>query len=415
MTPFARRLQAASASAVVSDLDLPRIPWEGGSAYWNQFPKAAAAGWNDPSFFPILIDPCPFSSTEEILWDKAHGINAYAGSLNEWTPWDLLEPNGMFYLGDKYSYLPTGQMMPDDYPAWVGYRLGDETDGIFADPNEGYAHLQGLVDTYRARNDGRFMYNNYTQMVVLQSWQQYGSPYVNNFTDAVSMDMYWYTIPDASYGNTYIPAVNGPANPRSATSYGAMVRGMQYVDQDDGKRQPMWFYIENYSGGPAEQFVRYITPGELKGAVVSCLIAEARGIAWFNAAMSAPQGASAYGNVLRSAQYDPSFPGMPQIVAMGEINAQIHSLAPVLNTQSYVWSFGANLETMLKTYGGYAYIFAMCMNGSSPSSRTFTLPPGIDGVVVEVVDEGRTLPVNTNQFTDSFAAEYSYHIYRIAL
>lgn len=412
---IARRLQSASGSAGTAALSLPRIPWEGGPAYWSQFSKTAAAGWADPSFFPILIDPCPFSSQSEIQWDKDHGINTYAGSLNEWTPWDLLEPNNMYYLGEKYSYLPTGQMMPDNYAAWVGYRLGDETDGIYADPSDGYAHLQGLIDTYSARNDGRFMYNNYTQMTVLQAWQAYGSPYINNFTDAVSMDMYWYTIPDTSYGNTYVSSVNGPGNPRSATSYGAMVRGMRQVDDDDAKLQPIWFYVENYSGGPGEQFVRYIEPGELKGAVMSCIIAEARGIAWFNSAMSAPQGASPYGNVLRTAQYDSNFPGMPQIVAMGEVNNQIQSLAPIINTQSYLWSFGANLETMLKTYNGDAYIFAMCANNTAPGSRTFTLPEGINGTIVEVVDESRTFPVSGGQFTDTFTAEYSYHIYKIAL
>lgn len=393
-------------------LDLPRIPWEGGSAYWAQFPKAAAAGWSDPSFFPIMINPCPFSSTDEIQWDKAHGINTYAGSLNEYSPWDLLAANGMYYLGDAYTDVYNGQM-PSDYANWVGYLLDDETDGRYA-PSDGYAYLQSLVDEYSARDDGRFMYTNYTQQVCLQNWS-YGSQYVNDYTQAVSLDMYWYTIPDTSFGNQYVSAVGGPVVPRSATSYGGMVRGLRQVDTDDSKLQPVWMYVENYSGGPGEQFVRYIQPGELKGAVVSSIIGEARGILWFNSAMSAPTGASVYGNVLRQAQVDSTFPGTPQVEAMGEINNQVLSLAPVLNTQSYVWTFGTDLDTMLKAKDGYAYIFAMCANGSTPGSRSFTLPTGVNGTSVEVVDESRTLTASGGSFTDTFAAEYSYHIYKIAL
>src|SRR4029450_6060368 len=38
-----------------AQLNLPRIPWEGGPAYWAQFPQAAASGWTDPNFFPISV------------------------------------------------------------------------------------------------------------------------------------------------------------------------------------------------------------------------------------------------------------------------------------------------------------------------------------------------------------------------
>src|SRR5262245_5779499 len=40
-------------------LNLPKIPWEGGSAYYAQFPKAAAQGWASPNFFLIGIFLAP--------------------------------------------------------------------------------------------------------------------------------------------------------------------------------------------------------------------------------------------------------------------------------------------------------------------------------------------------------------------
>lgn len=419
MSISVRRMQRVKKTAGGGDLALPRVPWEGGSAYWSQFSMAAAAGWNNPNFFPIGIDPAPFSSSEEVLWDKSKGINFYCGGLSQWCPWSLLQQHGMFYIGDHYSSVSDGQM-PANFPNLIGYRLGDETDGIYPNPQDGYDFLNNFIQQHGNRTDGRFMYNNYTQMCCIDNWAPKYN-YINNFTDTVSIDMYWYTIPNSSFNqNTYVSSVNGPANPRSATSYGAMVRGLRQVDDMDSKKQPIWMFIENLYGGPGDnedpsKFVRYIEPGEIKGAVMSSIINEARGIVWFNAAMNAPADKYPVGNVIRQAQVNSNFFGIPQVTAMGEINNQVQSLAPIINTQSYVWNFGSNLETMLKTHNGFAYIFAMCANNSSPGSRTFTLPAGITGTQVQVVDESRNLSISGGAFSDTFAAEYTYHIYKVAL
>nr|AIA10456.1 unknown Function [uncultured bacterium] len=201
-----------------------------------------------------------------------------------------------------------------------------------------------------------------------------------------------------------------------------MVRGLRQVDDMDSKKQPIWMFIENLYGGPGDNenpatFVRYITPAEIKSAVMGSIIAEARGILWFNSAMNAPADNDKYpvGNVIRAAQVTNNFFGAAQVVAMGEINNQVQSLARIINTQSFVWTFGPNLETMLKVYNGHAYIFAMVSNASAPGGRTFTLPTGITGTQVVVIDESRNLTVSGGAFTDTFAAEHSYHIYRIAL
>lgn len=416
MSRMARRMQRVPkiSVSVGGDLSLPRIAWEGGPAYWSQFSVAAAAGWTSSSFFPILVDSDPFSGDSEVLYDKSLGITGYIGGLNEYTPWSLLQDHGMFYIGDRYNSLSDG-MMPANFPNLVGYRLGDETDGIYANPQDGYDFLNGLITGYGNRSDGRFMYNNYTQQVVQSAWPA-ATHYLNDFTDAVSIDMYWYTIPDSSYTShgAFESSVNGPPNPRSASSYGAMVRGMRQQDDDDGKKQPIWMFVENLDGGPGEQYVRHIATGELKGAVMSSIINEARGILWFNSAMPTDD-PLATGNVIRTAQYNSSWAGAPQVAAMGQVNNQVLNLAPVINTQSYVWNFGSNLETMLKTKDGYAYIFAMCAAGTTPGSRTFTLPTGITGTTAQVVDESRNLSVSGGAFTDTFAAEYSYHIYKVAL
>ena len=117
------------------------------------------------------------------------------------------------------------------------------------------------------------------------------------------------------------------------------------------------------------------------------------------------------GNAIRVAQFDPEWACAGQIEAMGDVNNEIRALAPVLNTQSYVWHFGPGLETMLKVSDGHAYVFAM--TDGTAGARTFTLPGGLSGAEVEVLGEGRSIAIREGRFSDTFAAEHSYHIYKI--
>ena len=48
-------------------------------------------------------------------------------------------------------------------------------------------------------------------------------------------------------------------------------------------------------------------------------------------------------------------------------------------------------------------------------SKTFTLPAGVTGSQVEVLNENRTIQVQGGKFTDSFANEYTHHVYKISL
>lgn len=102
--------------------------------------------------------------------------------------------------------------------------------------------------------------------------------------------------------------------------------------------------------------------------------------------------------------------------AMTTINTRLAEMATVINTQSYVWDFTATgIDTMLKAKDGYAYIFASTALGSTMGSKTFTLPTGITGTTVEVLYESRTVNVSGGQFTDTFANEYSHHIYKVLI
>ena len=389
-------------------LDLPRIPWEGGPAYWKQFSKADAAGWDDPAFFPIVSWFGNFSTDAEVAYDKSLGINTYSG-MWDGTPYQLFTDNGVFWIGGQLN-----SSFTVDSDNWVGQFLDDEVDGRFT-PADGQEHLQGLVDALP--EDGRFRYANFTQMVVARDLPEAAArQYVNGYTDVVSVDMYWYSIPFCDltpYRDVYLTPV-AQATCRTASSYGATMTSLRAQDAADGNLQPLWQWVENLNGGPPDAAPKaYLTPGQVKGAVMNSLINEARGIAYFNQSLS---GKCQSSNVFRESQVTPGFCGNANVAAVKAVNAQIHSLAPVLNTQSYDYTFGQGLDTMVKTYAGSAYIFAMVDGSAGPGKRTFTLPPGVERESVHVLGENRSLLVDgTGRFTDSFAEESSYHIYRVPL
>ena len=384
-------------------LDLPRIPWEGGPEYWSRF--ANAQEWTDPSFFPIGIWFNGISSDEEVEFDKSYGINSYAG-MWEGTPFDLFERNGVYWIGDKLN-----DTFDEDSLNWPGVNLDDEVDGRY-DPEDGIRHLEDLNEKFA--DSGKFRWSNYTQMVFGSDLKlTYQEQYVN-LNDVVSVDMYWYTIPFCDWtpyrGELYADPVP-QSTCRTSSSYGRSLNGLTIRDEVDGELQPRWMFVENLNGLSGQEHVDEIQPGQLKGAAMNAVINEARGIWWFNQSYT---GECQTTVALRRAQVEGTdFCGYAQMQAMGEVNGFIHDLARIINTQSYAWDFGPGLDTMLKTYEDDAYIFAM--TDGTTGSRTFTLPEGIDGDTVEVVDEDRRIPVSDGAFSDSFAEEYTYHVYRISL
>lgn len=395
-----------TAPAQADSLNLPRIPWEGGPSYWKKFPNAK--DWTKPSFFPIGIWFNGISSDAEAKWDSDHGINFYIGMWGG-TDFSLFERNNLYWVGDKLN-----STFKPSSPNWPGIFMDDEVDGRYT-PSQGFAELRKI----KARNagSGKFLYANFTQEVIGSDLPLADQiKYVNDYTNAVSVDMYWYTIPfcdSVPYrGGEYASPIP-KTTCRTASSYGKTMDSLAIRDAADGNLQPHWQFVEDLNGLSGQAQVAYVTPGQLKGAAMSSIIHEARGLIWFNQSFT---GDCQAGSVLRQAEISgPSWCGYAQVQAMGQVNNFIRKLAPVINTQSYRWTFGSGLNTMLKAYGGNAYIFAM--TSGTTGARTFKLPTGlVKGQSVDVLGENRTLRVRANgTFTDSFPNEYSYHVYRIAL
>lgn len=363
-------------------LNLPRVPWSGGPAYYKPFPKAQA--YTNPNVFPVGIFYNNFENDSQVAYDVDHGINFHVEGSNKGTN-------------------------AGDYSAGICFTQ-DELDGRNSDRD---AVVRSMSASIKACSDaGRVPYTNYTGFVT----SDYGSTnnayakQLINLGGAMSVDGYYYTDPSCDNAQRTDYQIGSPNNAHCArsASYGNFIKNLR--SRDDAPGVPLLGFVEN--GAPNDKTGKTIKPEQMDGAVWSVINNGSNGVIYFNNSFSGP---CVSGAVLRDAQNNPNGCYKTISAQMKTTNAAIQAFAPVLNTQSYAWDFkvGVPTDTMLKVKDGQAYVFASVgVNGDS-GSRTFTLPSGVSGNTVEVVGEGRSLPVSGGKFTDGFAAEYSHHVYKL--
>lgn len=104
--------------------------------------------------------------------------------------------------------------------------------------------------------------------------------------------------------------------------------------------------------------------------------------------------------------------------ALAGINAQVKSLATALNTPSVgngvtVTSSDTNtpVDVMLKRSNGATYLLTAEMR-SGTTTATFTLRDFPASATAEVLGEGRSIPVESGAFQDSYS-QHGVHLYRI--
>jgi hypothetical protein len=274
---------------------------------------------------------------------------------------------------------------------------------------------QSYVSEARSFNDGRFLHANYGNGITRTFWGVNTMDDHIAHVDSAGADKYAYTSPEVDGLLELSPTWPSGANPATAAAYGWQIDQMFSFQSPVGSK-PVWGVIETARPLLGEPGARTITANQLEGGVWSMIIHGARGILYF---MHNNDPACDSGSACWEANE----------ARLISVNAKIKSLAPVLNTQSYYnttknvsgatlyeYTFNNGTDAMLKTYDNYAYIFAGIGLNESPGNKTFTLPDGVNGTSVEVVGEGRNLTVNgSRQFTDNFAAEYSHHVYKIAM
>jgi hypothetical protein len=388
------------------------VPWFGGPAYYQRFSACAQTDWVSPDFFPISVF---YGKPEHAAQLRAAGINTYMRAENpaEFSSVDIMTREGLYLiLQDGWETKPAVR----SNPRVVGWQISEELDMGSGTEQQNLTVQRNQASRYRAFNDGRFLHSNFGNGVLGTFWAPNVLDEMIEVVDLTSVDKYAYTSGSVRFEYGRTPSWGlGAAAARSSRAYGwqqdrMVAIGSRVNGAATAYQKPNWVFVESARPFLNETGAETIGLEEMEGATWNALIHGASGLAWFQ-----------HNN-------DFSIGGVYSIVdgpaarraKVAAINAQVLRMAPVLNTQSYVWNFGPNLDTALKVHNGQAYIIAMALplSGQAPvasGSRTFTLPPGINGTTVTVVDENRTIPVVNRVFTDSFAAEHEHHIYRIAL
>lgn len=394
-----KEVQVATAGGTAEALDLPRIDWEGGPEYWRNFSRASAAGWTDPSFFPVGVFFGRPAHSQQL---KSLGINVFQAVEHN----DLLSvatSQGIFCIvQDEF----TAEEIGDD-PLAVGLFAYDECDmGLGcggADTVESLANMRIQVDSLRSRKDGRFINANYSKGVLDTYWARGTMVEFMAMVDTASVDNYAYTSPATAMAVSASPHWPVDVPVARAATYGWLVDRMRAFQSSSGV-QPNWMFVETAMPYLTDEGAVTITPEQIEGACWSAIIHEARGIVFFQ-----------HNNDGVLGNYSLVDAPRERLDRITRTITDIRNLAPVLNTQSFRWNFGEGSETMLKTYGDEAYIFAALALGTEPGKRTFNLPPTFVATAIEVIGEDRKIPVDGSIFVDDFEFEYTHHTYRIPL
>lgn len=394
-------LLAACSSEVTPNpsatLSLPRADWWGGPAYYASFAKAKASGWTDPAFFPIAVF---HGKPEDAASLRSIGINTYMGAEHDGSTMSSITATGMFVLAQSEW---TAAEVGDDAKV-VGWNISDECDmgysGCTGDEHAQLNRQRRYAAAARAHNDGRFLQANFGNGVLGTFWSKNTMADHVALVDVTSVDKYAYTSPHVREILIASPYWPEGMNPGSSGAYGWLQTRMATFSNPPGSK-PNWVFVETAMPYLTEAGASSVTPEQLEGAVWNALISGAAGIAYFQ-----------HNNNGTCGNYSLMTCDSAR-AAVAKVNSQVQQLAPVLNTQSQKWDFGAGLATALKVHDGYAYVLAMTDGGTG--ERTFALPTGLRGNSVEVVGEGRTLAVSNGAFTDTFATEATHHVYRIII
>jgi hypothetical protein len=368
---------------------------DGGPEYYDRFSNPLPLAG---SYFPVGAWLRPAHDPEHFGDYANFSMNLFVGVENpETTDEAMIRANGMKAIVQADERTRFNDVGTET----AGWLLFDEVDMVHG-PGAGYSVLESVLAGLP--QDGRFRYNNYGKGVLEWESDADAARFVNGrnggntFQQVISTDYYWFTDPNAL------------GNPRYGfgSSYGDDVSRIRRLDALDGVRQPVWHFVE--LGWPwtesAGQGGRRILPAEIRSAVWHSIIAGARGIIYFdhNFGPGTPDS-----TILEEGYED-------NRIATSDVNAQIKSLAPVLNSpfvtsgHSATDTMAGSVRYMVKFSAGKLYVFAGADRGGGNASFSI---PCVGNATAVVEGESRSLPVTGGSFTDSFADKNAIHIYRI--
>jgi hypothetical protein len=350
-----------------------------------------------PDFFPIAVWLQPPARAKDY---RDAGFNLFIGLWRGPTDaqLDTLRDAGMRVICDQND---VGLWRLDD-PTIVGWMHGDEPDNAQSlGPGKGYgppippAQVIADYQQIRRRDPTRPVLLNLGQGVAWDDWHGRGvrtrhpedyPEYVQG-ADIVSFDIY--------------PVTHD--RPAVSSNLWYVARGVERLIEWTGGRKPVWNCIEctRISHPTAKP-----TPHHVRAEVWMSLIHGSRGLIYFVHEWQPRFDESAL-------LHDPEM-----LAAVTDLNHQIHTLAPVLNSPSLprvarVATDPADTPVALavKRHQGALYLFAVALR-DRPVQARFTLETVAPTLEAEVLGEDRSIRVADGTFTDTFHG-WDVHLYRL--
>lgn len=388
---------------------------DGGAGYYGRFDPTLP---DTPDYFPVGVWLESLTDPDDVRRDLEAGLNTYV-ELTENSDLTLLEGSGSLAMVGRDDPLADGFVLADEADMWAG--AGDATwTGLWPGQGEVCAPVGDVTacgftvqETVRSQLPATGLtYANYGKGVAFWLGEADAARFVNDYSDVVSVDTYWFTDPNicgAGEGGGLLGGGRALAEDecRRAANYGRTVDHVRSLVQPAGT-QPVWAFIE--LGHPfSEDDAPTITGPQVRAAVWSSVIHGARGIVYFNHSFG---GDCESFHLLREPCGDAVRPWV------AEVDRQLAELAPALNApflDGAVTVDGARddrVDTAVKVDGADQYLLAAATQ-DGVGEVGFELTCAVDGPVT-VLGEDRELAITDGVLTDAFADGLAVHLYRYA-
>jgi Beta-galactosidase len=383
------------------------LAWEGGPAYYAQWSHGPSSS---PDYFPLSVwlqDPSNAARY------KAIGINLFIGLWEGPTAGQLstLTTSQMPVFCDQNDI----GLSNANNGIIKGWLQQDEPDNAQPLAGGGYGPpvdpsvIVHRYNTMKAADSTRPVQLNLGQGVAWDGWWGRGTgtnhpedyaDYANG-GDILSYDIYPMNL-DPSQSSTFQTELE-----KVSQSLWYVAYGIDRLRQWSDYKKPVWMALETTNIGGDSPHPP--TPATTTSEVWMSIIHGARGIMYFCHEWYSNGQLKSETGLLDDAAMS---------AAVKDVNAQIISLAPVINTPSVgngvtttSSTTAVPVDTMLKRYNEYTYLFAVSMRPGA-TTATFTLRDFPANASAEVVGESRSIQVTGGVFQDAFA-DYGVHIYKI--
>jgi hypothetical protein len=224
----------------------------------------------------------------------------------------------------------------------------------------------------------------------------------------------WMTLSDIAECDYYSLTTDhndiNPLGNHGVWTYAAQVGRMREISDDT---KPVWIVVETTSQTPDGP-----DPEDVRKAIWATLIAGATGVILFD---------HRFGSDFVTQNFAAMLDDAPMKAKITALAAQLQTLGPALltpdlglvtaSTSSNTTegpmggTFGVPMHYTTRADGTYEYLFAQAIRPGA-TTATFTIPTWASATVT-VLDESRTVTVSGGGvLTDTFAADYTTHLYQ---